>query len=215
MVVLDYIWNYIELLPLFVVTLLFSLSHNSHPRIMALFYFQIYLFSCLIITLLTSIFTVYKWDNLYISHFYFILQFILLSLFYYEFFDQSQRLLIKYVSIIIAVILSIQYIFTPHLFFSFNLLEVFLTSFPLVVYSIIHLNNSLSGNGEFLYINAAVLIYLSASTLIFILGNFLATFEKEFIRNIWIILKVLYIVYLIFIFLEWKNNLAPYKAKKI
>jgi len=213
MVLLDEILRYSGGFLLIINTILFIKSHNSNQKIMALTIFNVYLvFSSLINTTLI-IQGIFEIHNLYLSHFYFILQYILLSYFYYQFFNKSQRLLIKSVSLAIFIILTIQYMLDSSLFYKFNLLEVLLTSFPLVAYSLIHLDNSLTGRGEFLYINAAILIYLSSSTLIFILGNFLATFEKEFIRNIWTIHKALYIVYLIFIFLEWKNNLAPLKDK--
>lgn len=151
--------------------------------------------------------------NLYLSHFYFISQFIFLSLFYYNLFKKKQLIIIKVLFPIVLIPLVIQYSFKPKIFYEFNILEVFITSFPIIVYSIIHLYNSLTEKTRFFYINAGILIYLSVSTLIFILGDFISGLDIELVENIWLINKYAYIGYLIFIFLEWKFNLQSYKIK--
>lgn len=115
--------------------------------------------------------------------------------------------------VLVIITLIIQYSIKPSLFFNFNILEIFLTSFPLVVYSIVHLYNSLSRKGQFMYVNAGILIYLTTSTLIFILGDYLASERSDLIRKIWYLNKVLYIGYLVLILMEWKNYSQPVKSK--
>ena len=65
-----------------------------------------------------------------------------------------------------------------------------------------------------MYINAGILIYITTSTLIFILGDYLSLFTKnQAIKNIWLINKVLYVIYMILILIEWKKNFRPVKSK--
>lgn len=152
-------------------------------------------------------------NNLFLSHFYFIFQFIFLSLFYRELFNKKQQNWVNVIFVLVALVLSIQYINEPSQFKKFNLLEILLTSFPLVLYSIIHLYNSLSKPGKFMYINAAVLIYLSASTLIFILANLIIiVVDKSISNNVWLLNKVFYVGYLLLILTEWKKSLWKMKS---
>ncbi|WP_156112526.1 hypothetical protein [Lacinutrix jangbogonensis] len=108
-------------------------------------------------------------------------------------------------------ILTIQYALNPSLFEKFNLLEIFITSFPLVIYSIFHLYNSLSKAGKFMYINAGVLIYLATSTLIFILGDYLINVDREITADVWFLNRVFYVGYLVLILIEWKKSLLKTK----
>ncbi|WP_397364468.1 hypothetical protein [Olleya sp. R77988] len=152
-------------------------------------------------------------NNLFLSHFYFILQFVFLSLFYRELFTKKQIRYLHIVSTLVITTLIIQYTNRPSLFYKFNLLEILITSLPLVIYSVIHLYNSLTKPGKYMYINAGVLIYLTTSTLIFILGDFLASQKGVMsVKGIWFINKILYVGYLILICIEWKKNL--WKTKK-
>ncbi|MDO6595507.1 hypothetical protein Q4512_01200 [Oceanihabitans sp. 2_MG-2023] len=110
--------------------------------------------------------------------------------------------------VIVALVLGIQYSNNLSLFNQFNLLEILITSFPLVVYSIIHLYNSLGKKGKYMYINAAVLIYLSVSTLIFILGNLIiSAVAKSVSTDVWLLNKVFYGGYLALILIEWRKSL--------
>ncbi len=213
MVILNDILKYLGLTLLLINVILFFKSHNLFQKIMAYRIIFIYLLVSLIFSLINEHMNMKKTNNLYLSHFYFAFQFILLSFFYIVNFNRRQQKFIKIIFVIVLAILGSQYILYPKELFGFNLLEVFITSFPLVVYSIIHLYNSLSQKGQYLYINASILIYLSASTLIFFLGNYLAEFDREVVVNIWFIHKVLYLVFLILIFLEWKSNFSQYKIK--
>lgn len=58
-----------------------------------------------------------------------------------------------------------------------------------------------------MYINSAILIYLSVSTLIFILGNVINSIDKSLANNVWFLNKVFYVGYLLLILFEWKMSL--------
>lgn len=194
---------------LFISVILYSLSYFKDKKNKAIRFFLIYLsitFCVLSLSIIIVDFFKIK-NNLYLSHFYFIFQLIFLSLFYKELFTKKQNALVNVIFGIVITVLAIQYSNNPSLFFKFNLLEIFLTSSPLVIYSIIHLYNSLNKPGKFMYINAGVLIYLTTSTLIFILGNLINIVDRPLQTNIWFINKILYVGYLILILIEWKSLL--------
>lgn len=146
-------------------------------------------------------------NNLFISHYFLISQYVVLSLFYSQFFNRKQRRYQVIISVIVFLILIIQYSTNPSIYYRFNLLEILLTSFPLVVYSIIHLYNSLSKPGSYMFINAGVLVYLSICSLIFILGNLMNTLDRSLTSNIWFLNRVFYTGYLLVFLIEWKKSL--------
>ncbi len=206
--------QYLGLIILLINIFLFTKSHSFYSKNMAFIILFTYVTISFSFDLINEYMHSKRINNLYLSHFYFIYQFILFSYFYLLLFKQKQQqLLVKVIFLIVIISLGLYHIIYPKKLFEFNLLEVFITSFPLVIYSVIHLYNSLTTEGKFLYINAAILIYLSSSTLIFFLGNYLAQFDQEMVVNIWSIHKILRLIFLILIFLEWKNSFSSYKIK--
>ena len=148
--------------------------------------------------------------NLFLSHFYFLSQFILLSLFYKELLNSKQSKIVNYVLFSVLLILGIQYVINPNLFLEINIFEIFITTFPIIVYSVMHLYNSLSKTYTYKYINTAILLYLTLSALIFILLDYLSSIEKSNVTsNIWFLNKVLYVGFLLLILIEWKVKILP------
>lgn len=213
MIILKEIFEYLGLLILLINVLLYSRSYRNIKSV-AFKIFSFYLITSFLILITSIILWKLKMNNLYLSHFYFIIQFLILSFFYKQLFNIIQNKIVNTIIISVSIILTIQYISNPDLLYKFNVFEVFITSFPLIVYSIIHLYNSLTKKGEFMYINAGVLIYLSISTLIFILGDYISVYKSDSpISEIWLINKVLYIVYLLLILIEWKKSIKQAKSK--
>jgi hypothetical protein len=96
--------------------------------------------------------------NLHISHFYFIIQFLVLGYFYYCICIQSlQKKLIKYSMILCMSILGIQYSIIPETYFKFNNLEIFLTSYLLIIYTLFHFYNLLSEKKHFYFLTSVCL----------------------------------------------------------
>lgn len=220
MAVIDDFFEYLGILLLLINAILYIWSYRKSKNPVALRYFSLYLAITFIILFASLIITLNIGNNLFLSHFYFVSQFILLSLFYREEFNANQKKGLYLMSTIILIILGIQYITNPNLFFKFNILEIFLTTFPIIIYSIVHLYNSLSTKNRFMYINAGILMYLTTSTLIFILGDYITTYirsvptiRNDAIVNIWFLNKVLYVGYLLLILFEWKKNILPAKKK--
>lgn len=210
---LDLFFEYSGIVLLFISMYLFLKSYNSHKRSMAFRFFSAYLVLTFCVLFTSFVLARYKINNLYWSHFYFVLQFICLSLFYSALFTKAQRALVKITGVVVGITLGIQYARYPEMFYKFNTPEIFLSSCPLVVYAIIHLYNALNRPGKFMYINSGVLMYIATSTLIFILGDYLSGFDNKIVKNIWFLNKVLYVGYLILIIVEWKKNLQPIRSK--
>ena len=214
MKLIDNAFQNFSTLLLFINAILYTYSSIKDRKTKAIKYFAIYLSLTFIVLFLSIIIAKFykelriEQNNLFLSHFYFIFQFIFLSLFYKTNFTKKQKIWVNLIFVIIALVLSIQYFNKITLFYKFNLLEILITSFPLVVYSIIHLYNSLGKKGKYMYINAAVLIYLSVSTLIFILGNLIiSAVPKSVSTDVWLLNKVFYFGYLTLILIEWRKSL--------
>lgn len=207
--IFDDVFENLGVILLFINALLYSYSYFKNKKDKALRYFSIYLNLTFLVLSLSIVIIEYfnKTNNLFLSHFYFIFQFIFLSLFYKKFFTKTQKNWVNINFVLITVILVIQYYSNVSLFYKFNLLEILITSLPLVIYSIIHLYNSLGKPGKYMYINSAILIYLSVSTLIFILGNLINSIDRSLANNVWVLNKVFYIGYLLLILFEWRISL--------
>lgn len=212
--VIDDIFKYLTILLLMINFILFTKSHKYYKHLMAFSTIYLYIIFSISLSTITHILFANKINNLYLSHFYFIFQFSLLSIFYINLLKgNKQRKLVRILFVSVITVLGIQYALDWNALFRFSLLEILLTSFPLILYSIIHLYNSLTQKGKYLYINAAILIYLTATTFIFILGNYLNGINPNLGKNIWFIHKLLYIVFLTLTLLEWKSSFSPSKIK--
>ncbi len=208
--------NFMHFTGLFLIVLnavLYIWSYIFNKKNIALFYLAIYLCICAIVMVVTAYLAHYSKANLHYSHIYFILQFVFLTLFYKTLFSKIQRKIVVFILYFVLLVLLIQYINNPSLIKQFNLFEIFITSFPIIIYSIIHLYNSLSKEGEYMIINSGILVYITTSTLIFFLGNYLSGNHGNTITKIWLINKVLYVLYLVLILIEWKKTFLPVTNK--
>lgn len=213
MKIIDTVLQHTSTLLLFINALLFTYCYFKRNKSKAVKYLAIYLTLSFCFSILSQLIIHFHEqlniakNNLFLTHFYFSCQYLFLTLFYSEFFNKKQRNYQKIISFAIFSIIVIQYLFNPSSFYEFNLLEIFITSFPLVIYSLFHLYNSLSKPGKFMYINAGVLIYLSISSLVFILGNLLNTVDRSLSISIWFVNRAFYFGYLLLFLIEWKKNL--------
>ncbi len=175
--------------------------------------FALYLFLCSINQIVSLVLLELTKNNIFLSHFYFIIQFILLSFFYRELFEnRNLKRTIIIILITIITIILLQYYFDPYQFYKFNLFEILLTSLPLIMYSIIHFYNLLGKEKRFFYINSGILLYLSGSTLLFVAGNYVVSSNSILNKSIWIINSVLFVIYQVLILIEWRKSFYQKKA---
>jgi len=214
MKIIDAYLEYIGIAFILINACLYLSSYIINKKNVTLFFISSYLSISACVVIASSILAYLKLNNLHYSHIYFISQFMFLSLFYKTLFTSNQKKGVNFLIFLVLLTLIIQYIKKPYLINQFNLFEIFITSVPLIIYSITHLYNSLNKKGEYMFLNSGVLLYLTTSTLIFILGDYLSGHENNTaITKIWMINKVLYIVYLILILVEWKKLNSPHKSR--
>lgn len=179
--------------------------------------FVFYLIYIGLIQLISSILFSQGKPNLFLSHFYFVGQFIFLSLLYKKILIKKiYKTIINSAFIIVCTVVTIQYILFPKLFFTFNLFEIIISSIPIIFYSFLFFFESIANiNKQYIYINAGVFIYLSSSTLLFCAGNLINASTSSYKKLIWEINMILYGVYLILIFVEWYKNFRNPSKKKL
>ncbi|MRX67650.1 hypothetical protein SAMN06265349_10516 [Flavobacterium resistens] len=175
--------------------------------------FVIYLLIIVCVQIAARICMMKKVSNLFLSHIYFIGQFIALSIFYLKLVkDQFQKKVIKIGFVLVLLTLGIQYGLKPEMFLKFNLYEIFITSFLLIIYAVFHFYNMLDEKKEFYFINMGILLYLFASTILFLIGNLTAKFSKDFNLITWTLNAGLVIVYHLFFLYEWKVSYSRTKT---
>lgn len=146
--------------------------------------------------------------NLFMSHFYFVGQFMVLSLFYYHLFENKfQKNVVKIGGAICLTALSVQYFLNPATFFKFNMFEIFLTSFLIIIYGTFHLFNLLNSEiKRFYYFNLGVITYLIGSTIIFLSANMAISLKLGAFFKIFMLNSFLYVIYQLLILIEWRAN---------
>lgn len=148
-----------------------------------------------------------KINNLFFSHYYLIGQFVLLGLFFHEILSekyQKKTALILLMSI--PVILFIQYMIYPEKYYVFNLFEIFVTSYSIIILALFHLYNILDTEKKYNYISLGLLLYLISSTVIFLSGNLYTVMNRKLHKEIWVFNVIMFIVYQIFILAEYLSS---------
>jgi hypothetical protein len=144
-------------------------------------------------------------SNLFLTHFLFNFHFIFLSFFYFKLFKSPVLKKMVWVTFIVVwIVLAVHYCLNPALFWQFNLPEILSISFILIIYSLIHLYNNLGEEKRYFYFAIGLIMYLLCSSIIFMSGNLELVFWLDPYIDIWIFNSLLFIVYQLLIFKEWK-----------
>ena len=176
-------------------------------------YFSTYLILIAIIEVSTILVAkAFHQNNLFLSHFYFIIQFVLLSMFYSELLKSRW---IRWIVLPVVGMIAYQFIAEPSLFFRYNPIGASIMQSLIVIYSLIYFYRSLDGNREFLIVNIGIFLYLLSSALIFVSGNLVLDLNlSENTRYLLInVNRVLILVFQILIFVEWRKNYSVRKAR--
>lgn len=169
-------------------------------------FFTAYLFLISVIQILSLvIIKTTDLSNLFLSHYYFIGQFILLSLFFYEFIKHK---IIYWILGFVLIFSAYQYISNPPLYSKYNQMGMFITHAIIIVYSIMFLYKALTRKLEFTIVNVGILIYFLSSSLIFASGNLV--FDLQLSSKTTTLLTdanvLLYLTFQIMILVEWLRN---------
>ena len=170
----------------------------------ALKVFTWYLLFIFVIQIITIFLNRFKIPNLFLSHYYFIGQyFFISSCFYLMSLKLITKKFILYTSSLVFISLCIFYIRNPERYFAFNMFEIFLTSIPLIIFSLLFFIEKMdSVNKVFIYISSGFFTYLLCSTLLFATGD-IASIDKI---TFWTINAFIYLGYQILIFVEWYKH---------
>jgi len=173
--------------------------------------FSCYLIFIAGIQILLVVYSFYKENNLFLFNYYFIGQFLFMSLFY--FYLLKKRWIWKLTGIVMLGLL-LQYIFSPTSFINYNIIGVSITQSVIVVYALLYYYRSLSGEAKFLYVNTGVFFYFISSILFFSALNLISKLQmpKETHLYVGLVNDFLYFTYLVLIFIEWYKN---FRFKKI
>lgn len=144
-------------------------------------------------------------SNIFISHFYFVFQFLIITMFFLQL--TNSKVFKKFIYIITVLVLLViisSYVINKDLFWKFNLLEIGLTSLVLVAYIIFYFYRTMENeNVKFYYFFGGLVVYLLSSSLIFLTGNEeLVIIKTPFYIDIWVFNSLFYIVFQFFIFKE-------------
>ncbi|MDR7371793.1 hypothetical protein J2X17_002586 [Flavobacterium aquidurense] len=168
----------------------------------------IYLICLFVEELLCNITGFYRpGSNFFLSHYYFIFQFIALSAFFRQVFSNiALKRIVLFFLILVLILLAIQYYRKPDLYWEFNLFEIGVTSGLLISYGLIFLIQNLKKNkSNYLYFTNGLVMYLTSSLSIFLTGNTDSViFTEPFLLDFWFFNSLFYIVYQFLIFKEWK-----------
>jgi len=94
------------------------------------------------------------------------------------------------------------------LFFKFNLFEIVLTSLLVVVFALLYLYKMLTDSKKYYYITVGIIIYLLASTVLFLVGNLTIGLSKEVRLISWNLNAFFVLVNQLFILYEWKVSFS-------
>ncbi len=185
-------------------TLSFIISYTKKDK--ALKYFIMYLILCCTIQYYSSYLSNLNEHNLFLSHYFFIGQFILLSLFFSTFYKlKKYKNLNRFLIVAVALSLITYLIKKPKIYVKWSELEIAITSIPLIIYSFYFFIKKIDSNTnkKYIYFNSGFFVYTLCSTLIFTLGNI---GSKEVKFYVWLFNSILYLFFQIAIFVEWYQN---------
>ncbi len=189
----------------FVNLVLFMKGFSFHDKDFKIFTWYLGIIFC--IQMIATTYVFFSVNNLFLSHFYFIGQLVVLSFFYSSLLKtKTQKKFLKIAFAIGILALSIHYYLDPSQFLKFNLFEIAVTSLLVVVFAMMHLYNMLAAEKEFYYVTIGIIIYLLGSTVLFFVGNLIIGLSNEFKFLTWTLNAILVIVYQLFILFEWKKS---------
>jgi len=143
-------------------------------------------------------------NNIYLCHYYFIGQFLAMSVFFYK--TLTNKIIKKIICLVLLVVtiaLFTQYFISPEMYYTFNLFEILITSIPIIIYCFCFIVQQISNTEKnFIYFVSGLFTYVLCSTLIFLAGNITGDTQKK----LWILNNSLYILFQLLIFIEWFKN---------
>lgn len=177
-------------------------------------FFLIFLLFVTTIQLSMEIFYHLHKNNLFLLNLYFIGQMIMLGLFYGSLTNSRSQKAIIYITMALnATIIGIQSWMDYEQFFRYNLLVIVITNLSVIAFAVLHLYNMLTSEKKYYFFTIGLILYLLASTMIFIVGNINVKLNSDLKFLLWIFNSFLVIVYYLFILYDWKVSFLGKKKR--
>lgn len=177
--------------------------------------FSIYLLFLLIIDVISKYYFWNKIPNIFLSHYYIGIQFIILNIFFYYVSKSTLiRRAVKFLFPIVSIVIIFQYVFYITDLSKFNVMGIVITQLVIIFYYILYFFRSLNlilkiGNS----IIFGLLVYMLGSTIFFSSGNFLSKNMPSLHKALWIGNSALYLFFQVLILIEWWKNFSQKKTK--
>lgn len=144
--------------------------------------------------------------NVPVLHIYTYSQSAILGVFYLKVcHNPKQRKFIRWYIVLMTLTLVLLYTFKPGAFMRFNLFEIIITNYLLVVASLFYLYNIISGTGSFLYLSLGVLVCAILDISVFLFADFLVTLQKEEMMIMWVLHEFGVMFLHLMITVQWFN----------
>ena len=177
-------------------------------------FFLIYLLFATIMQVSMEMFYLLHKNNLFLMNLFFIGQMIVLGLFYSSLMNyRSQKIVIYSTMALNVITIGVQTWLDHGQFFKYNLLVIVITNLSVIVFAVLHLYNMLTSEKKYYYVTIGLILYLLASTLVFIVGNINAKLNDNVKFILWIFNSFLVIVYYLFILYDWKVSFLGKKKR--
>lgn len=168
-------------------------------------FFLIYLLFVTIMQLSMEVFYHLHKNNLFLMNLFFIGQMMMLGLFYSSLMnDRSQKTIIYSTMALNVTVIGVQIWLDYEQFFQYNLFVIVITNLSVIVFAVLHLYNMLTSEKKYYYITSGLILYLLASTLVFIVGNINAKLNDNVKFILWTFNSFLIVVYYLFVLYDWK-----------
>jgi len=168
-------------------------------------FFLMYLLFCTILQLSMEAFYHLHKNNLWLMNIYFVGQMILLGLFYSSIaLLKVQKQIMNSILVASTIAIGIHSFLDSSQFFKYNLFVIVVSNLCVLIFAAFHLYNMLSSVKKYYYVTIGLIIYLVASTMVFLVGNINATLSNEYKFVLFKFNSVLTCLYYLFILNEWK-----------
>lgn len=168
-------------------------------------FFLAYLLFATIMQLSMEVFYHLHKNNLFLMNLFFIGQMMVLGLFYSSLMnDRSQKTIIHTIMALNVTVIGVQSWLDYEQFFQYNLFVIVITNLSVIVFAVLHLYNMLTSEKKYYYITSGLILYLLASTLVFIVGNINAKLNDNVKFILWTFNSFLIVFYYLFVLYDWK-----------
>lgn len=178
-------------------------------------FFLLYLLFATIMQLsMEALYHLHK-NNLFLMNLFFIGQMFLMGLFYGSLtcLKVQKRIIYSTTALVLSGI-QIQSWLDYEQFFQYNLFVIVITNLSVIVFAVFHLYNMLTTVKKYYYFTIGLIIYLLASTMVFVVGNINAKLNNEVKFMLWTFNSILVVLYYLFILYEWKVSFFKNKSRK-